>query len=589
MLRTLALFFMLAAGVRTAQPMLHFRHNQAGYAPGDPKRVVLFSETPLKGRYEVRDSGGRLVLGGRLPPALGVGWGRFPAHHELSLDAIRVPGTYAVRVGRTQVGSVAVSPDAHRGLAASLLEFLRQQRCGYNPFLDVVCHAFDGRSAYGPGPAGSWVDARGGWHDAGDQLKYLLTTSNATAQLLLAHRLAPGLFPDAFDELGRPGGNGRSDVLDEARWGLEWMLRLHPAPGELYHQVADDRDHIGWKLPHEETSDYGWGKGSYRVVYFADGRPQGLGQYPSASTGVANLAGRYAAAMALAWQAWKDDPRERPFAERCRQAGVEVYALGRQREGVQQGNSYGAPYRYGEETWADDMEWGAAALFEATGEKRYLDDAVRYAGLVGATSAVGRDTAAHYQYYPFMNAGHHALSGVADENVRRDLARYYREGLEAAQRLAERNPYRIGVPFIWCSNNLVVALATQVALYERMTGDAAFRPLLFAQWDWLLGRNPWGVSMFTGLPEGGVSPRNPHLSLTHLTRRSVRGGLVDGPVYARIFESLKGVGLSGSDPFAPFQGEAVYHDDVMDYSTNEPTMDGTASAVLLTALMAGGR
>jgi hypothetical protein len=588
MLRPFALLLALAAGVRSAEPTIHFRQNQAGYRPGDAKRVMLFSDAPLKGRYEVRDEAGRVVLGGRLPPALGIGWGRFPAHHELSLDAIRAPGTYAVRVGRTPAGSVAVSSDAYRGLAASLLEFLRQQRCGYNPFLDVVCHPFDGRSAYGPRPAGSYVDARGGWHDAGDQLKYLLTTSNATAQLLLAHRLAPGLFPDAFDERGRPGSNGRSDVLDEARWGLEWMLRLHPAPDELYHQVADDRDHIGWKLPHEETSDYGWGKGSYRVAYFADGRPQGLGQYPSASDGVANLAGRYAAAMALAWQAWKDDPRERPFAERCRQAGVEVYALGRDHEGVQQGNSFGAPYRYGEETWADDMEWGAAALFEATGEKGYLDDAVRYAGLIGATSAVGRDTAAHYQYYPFMNVGHFALFGVAGDGSKAELARYYRDGLEAAQPLAAKNPYHVGVPFIWCSNNLVVALATQAALYERMTGDGAFRPLLFAQWDWLLGRNPWGVSMFTGLPEGGVFPRNPHLSLTHLTRRSVRGGLVDGPVYARIFETLKGVGLSGADPFAPFQGEAVYHDDVIDYATNEPTMDGTASAVLLMAVISGG-
>ena len=54
-------------------------------------------------------------------------------------------------------------------------------------------------------------------------------------------------------------------------------------------------------------------------------------------------------------------------------------------------------------------------------------------------------------------------------------------------------------------------------------------------------------------------------------------------------EVLEGVGLSGDDAFAAFQGEAVYHDDVMDYSTNEPTMDGTASAVLLAALMAGGR
>ena len=75
------------------------------------------------------------------------------------------------------------------------------------------------------------------------------------------------------------------------------------------------------------------------MVYFADGKPQGLNQYQSESTGVANLAGRYAAAMGLAYQVWKDDPKEREFAERCLKAGVEVYELGRKKEGFQQGNS----------------------------------------------------------------------------------------------------------------------------------------------------------------------------------------------------------------------------------------------------------
>src|SRR6266568_3621345 len=108
-----------------------------------------------------------------------------------------------------------------------------------------------------------------------------------------------------------------------------------------------------------------------------------------------------------------------------------------------------------------------------------------------------------------MNAGHFALAALVDEPARAELA--------------AKNPYDVGAPFIWCSNNVVVAVATQAALYERMTGDRRFRPLLFAQWAWLLGRNPWGVSMFTGLPEDGMFPKNPHLSLTHLTGRAVKG------------------------------------------------------------------
>ena len=65
---------------------------------------------------------------------------------------------------------------------------------------------------------------------------------------------------------------------------------------------------------------------------------------------------------------------------------------------------------------------------------------------------------------------------------------------------------------------------------------------------------------------------------------AVRGGLVDGPVEERIFKSLKGVSIAEPDPLAEFQGHrAVYHDDLHDYSTNEPTLDGTAGAILMWA------
>jgi hypothetical protein len=390
------------------------------------------------------------------------------------------------------------------------------------------------------------------------------------------------IFSDHVNALGQPYPNGIPDLLDEARWGLEWMLKLHPAPDQLYHQVADDRDHTGRRLPQNEIADYGWGKGGARVVYFADGQPQGLRQYQSASTGVANLAGRYAAAMALAYQVWKDDPRQRPFAERCLQAGREVYDLGRAKEGVQQGNSYSAPYRYEETTWADDMEWGAAELFRATGERRYLNEAKRYAKLAASESWMGKEQTGHYQYYPFMNAGHFRLYDLVDRQFKKVLAGYYREGIEQCVRAGEKNPYRIGVPFIWCSDNLTVALATQCLLYERMTGDRGFHDFAARQRDWLLGRNPWGYTMFTEI--GSVYPKDPHLMTTQLSKRSVRGGLVDGPVYERIFKSLKGVAITEPDPLAAFQGQAVYHDDAQDYSSNEPTMDGTASAILFWAL-----
>lgn len=575
----------------------HIRANQVGYPVQSPKLAVALAFEPLPKRFDVIElDSGRSVFQGVTRPAAGMSWSRFNHIAEIDFSALRQSGRFRLRLGGAVSLPIVVDDAVFQALPDLLLEFMRQQRCGFNPWLNAQCHQSDGRTAYGPLPAGTVIDARGGWHDAADLLKYLLTSSNATAQMLLAWEIRRGtieqarspLFNDQFDALGQAGSNGLPDVLDEARWGLEWMLKLHPAPDQLYHQVADDRDHCGWRLPQDERADYGWGKGGPRVVYSADGRPQGLGRYASESTGLANLAGRYAAAMALAFQVWKGDPNRAAFAQRCLTAGEEVYQLGRGREGVQQGNSYGAPYRYAETTWADDMEWGAAELFRATGNRRYLDDAKRYARLAGSESWMGREQTGHYQFYPFFNAGHFRLHGVVDAEFQRRLEGWYREGIERCRAAGEKNPFGIGVPFIWCSNNLLVALVTQCQLYEQMSGDGRYRELSARHRDWLLGRNPWGTTQFMGV--GIVWPANVHLMTTRLTGRALRGGLVDGPVYEQIFKSLKGVSVAEPDSLADFQDpRAVYHDDFQDYASNEPTMDGTASAILMwTVLQTSG-
>ncbi|HEU4508012.1 MAG TPA: glycoside hydrolase family 9 protein [Pyrinomonadaceae bacterium] len=588
-MKTLSALILLLIPVMANASEVYIRVNQAGFATVDFKMAMVFGQQSLPGEFRIINADtGAVVLAGRVKPVPGV-WGQFDRHGEIDFSSLKSEGTYILEAGAARSPKFKISRTANAEIPDQLLDFMRQQRCGYNPFVDAVCHSFDGRTAFGPEPAGTYLNAIGGWHDAGDQLKYLLTSSNATAQMLLAYELVRNgperkNFADKFNNFGQPGANGIPDILDEAIWGLNWMLRLHPAPDQLYHQVADDRDHKGFRLPHQETVDYGWGPGSYRVVYFADGQPQGLRQYKGESDGVANLAGRYAAAMALGYQIFEDDPRLRSFANTLLQAGREVYALGQAKEGVQQGNSYGAPYRYAETTWADDMEWGAAELFRATKDPRYLRDAKRYALIAGTESWMGKHEAGHYQFYPFMNAGHFRLYDLVDARTKKQLAAFYREQIERCLKHGESNPYRIGVPFIWCSNNLVVALATQCLFYERMTGDRRYRVFAAKHLDWLMGKNPWGTSMFTGIPADGVYPKDVHLFANALMKKMIRGGLVDGPVYRKVFQSLRGVSIREPDPLAAFQDErAVYHDDINDYSTNEPTMDGTASAILLWA------
>ena len=107
------------------------------------------------------------------------GWAEFAYHAELNFSSVHGEGIYVIEFGSGRSPQFSIRGNVHADIADQLLEFMRQQRCGY------------------------------------------------------------------------------------------------PAKDQLYHQVADDRDHKGFRLPQNETVDYGWGPGSYRVVYFAEGRPQG--------------------------------------------------------------------------------------------------------------------------------------------------------------------------------------------------------------------------------------------------------------------------------------------------------------------------
>ena len=583
----LNVLFAIPASAGEARDSVYIRVNQVGYLETDSKVAVAFSNSPFNGRFSLHNAEtGKRVFRGKAKESETGAWGSFKHYYHLDFSEVTEAGRYYLQLSsgaRSAEFGIGRS-DSYKNYQEDLIGFMRQQRCGYNPFLDMVCHQRDGRTMYGPMPDSTFIDVSGGWHDAGDQLKYMITSSNATARMLKAYEMEPDKFGDKVNALGQPGANGIPDVLDEAKWGLDWMHKMHSAPDQLFHQVADDRDHLGMKWPDKDSSDYGWGPNSYRVAYFATGKPQGLREHKSRATGIANLAGRSAAAMAIAARIWREELNDPVFAEKCEKAAFELYAMGKAQEGFQQGNSYGSPYRYNEDTWADDMEWGAAELYTNTKDKTFLEDGKRYAKLAGTVSWMDKEDAEHYRYYPFVNVGHYVLYQHADEETKKELAQYYREGIEQTVVRGRKNAFSIGVPFIWCSNNLSVALITQIILYEEMTGDLQFHDFMLAQRDWLLGRNPWGTSMFMNIPRTGEYPQDVHTSVWYLTREEVPGGLVDGPVYASVYNSLKGLHLAEPDEFEKFQTEhVVYHDDFGDYSTNEPTMDGTAGAIFMMA------
>lgn len=547
-----------------------------------PKSALILSHAALDQPVLLLKSENGTILNEYRGTPSGTVWQPFSQYYTINFSDFAQKGQYYFELKGGGASSKPFRVGPYPNWQEDVVGFIRTQRCGFNPYTKTFCHQKDGLSFFGLRPDSTRIDATGGWHDAGDQLKYLITGSNTTARLLMAYQMNPGGFKDAYNARGLEGANATPDILDEARWGLEWLMKLHPAPNELYHQVADDRDHRGFKLPHEENADYGWGPGSFRPVYFATGKPQGLSKYKSQATGIANLAGRSAATLALGYEVFSAFKGYEEFAEKCLQHAKELYNMGQLQEGYQQGNSFGAPYRYEENTWADDMEWAAANLYKITREKKFLKDARTYAKTIGSWSWMERDTASHYEMYPFVNMGHYALWQVGTAKDKKEMAAHYEHNLARIQARANQNPYGVGHLFIWCSNNLAAAVATQALLFEEMTGSQKYRPLMQNHVNWLLGLNPWGASMITEIPENADTPVDVHMPFWRINKQAIKGSLVDGPIWSTIHDKMIGIQLSEPDEYAPLQPKHIkYHDDWADYSTNEPTLDGSAELLLI--------
>lgn len=531
-----AIFALLTNGLfsvcaRADTPSFHLRINQVGYLPDDVKVAILSSDAPLTGEFTV----GRF----RAPIGEDTGaWGPFEHNYRLDFSSLETPGTYRLRVGGRASLTFRIGDDAYRDVPGALLGFMKLQRCGDNPVTGETCHQLDAIDH----TTGKAIDLTGGWHDAADRIKHMITTSYCVAALRLA----------GADE--------------EAGYGASLLRKIHPAPEVIYIQIGDDRDHLPpARLWHEDETDYGFGPGGARVAWRALGEPQGP-KHRNASTGLASIAARCAAAMAL---------------EGDLDTAHSLYQLARDQPGAAMSVPVKAPYYYGESTFYDDLEWAATELYIATRDEQYLNQAITYAHLAGESKWMGREAHGHYEFFPYVNLAHWRLYPHVDEVTQAALADYYRKGLERIAERARENPYRVGTPFVWCSTNNVIAFATQARLYERMTGDDRFRGLATEARDWIFGRNPWGVSFVIGLPETGRASSRPHHLFWSLKGHLPVGGLVDGPVTRAINDSLK------FEPFEdrslePFQSDVcVYHDEFGDFSTNEPIIDGTVSLLLL--------
>lgn len=565
------------------------RINQVGYLPSDVKVAVLISTQETAGTFEVFNAvTGKSVFKGVGKQSDPSKWALKSAW-RLDFSSITEEGGYYIESNGVKSPVFHIGTDVYEGLADYLLTYMRQQRCGYNPYTDALCHQHDGYIVYHPTKTGEHIDVTGGWHDAADYLQYMTTSSTTIYHMAFAYKYTKdkSIFKDEYDASGRKGSNGIPDILDEVKWGLDWLDKMNPAPKEMYYQIGDDRDHCGMRYPQNDHADYGYGPGQGRPVYFVSGEPQVAGRKwgrVNRTTGVSSAAGKFASTFALGADVIKEWYPE--FAGKIQGKVKDAYDFALEKPGNTQTACVVSPYFYEEDTWVDDIELAAATMYTLNGEEYWKKQASYWGELepVSPWMEKGRGPGKeyhHYQWYPFINLGHFLLALSSDKAVSDEFAGYMKQGLADMRERAGEEPFMHGVPYLWCSNNLTSAAVTQAQLYRRATGDTEFVEMETALRDWLLGCNPWGTTMICGVPfakmEGYDYPEFVQSSYTYLDNETTWGGLIDGPIYNNLFQERAGGVIQGGDPWGVFnQGIAVYHDVIQDYASNEPTMDGTA-------------
>ncbi len=546
----------------------HIRVNQVGFLPGETKIANLFSNDNLSGATfsVIRISDNAEVFGpASIGNRIGNAYCNYTYHYKLDFSTFTTPGTYKIVLNATTSAEsypFTIDNCVYSTKQETILNFFRAQRCGFNPYLNVSCHTAtntrkDAKAVGGPNP-GAVYDAEGGWHDAGDYIKFMINDAAATFMLLFAYKENPSVFADNYLANGLTGSNGIPDVLDEAKYGLDWIIKMHPNTNEFYYQVGDGVDHNQWRLPQNDSVN-GYSTTPYRPMYHCD---SGKG---------ANVAGKAAAALALAYIIW-NGLGDTTYANACLTHAEQIYSFGKSRMSAQPSTDG----FYDETTYYDDMELAAAELYKATGNSSYLTDAQNYAQQAdsawGWTDWGTLNFYAHYELYPQVGASFkNTLKGYMQSDLNSGFSSLDVFGMNTTQ-------------YIWGSMALLTANILNAYLYKKLfpTETTYDNAATFAR-DYVLGKNQWSVCFIVGL--GSDYPDDPHHQIARINNVDIFGMPIEGPVTQANWNSYGGTAPS-TDPYAAFQSsQAIYYDYWEDYSTNEPTIWQTGITLAMFTLL----
>ena len=520
--------------------------NQIGYLPNAAKVAVLNGDAIAAEASVIDCATGNEVFKGSVSTAVkNAATGREEARFDFS--SVTAPGTYKIVSGSVESFEFKIGDKVYADAFKASLRMFYLQRCGMELTADLAgdfshpaCHT-EKATIFGTKDK---IDVSGGWHDAGDYGRYVVSGAKAAADLMLAY----SLYPDAFDDdLGIPeSGNEIPDVLDEVKYELDWLFKMQNSEGGVYHKVTC-ANFPSFVMPEEETEE--------------------LIVTPVSTTATAD----FAAVMAMASTVFA--PFDMPYSQRCLDAATRASDYLDKHQGIEGAKNPDGIVtgEYPDQNDADERLWAYAELFKATGDTVYDDEfsALMSGGSATCNTDLGWQGVGAYAGYAYLSADKN--KGKFYDVVHAS----FMAGIADIEATASTDSYNCSLKeYPWGSNMTVANNGMLLLLFDKVEnsnkGDAVAREQL----NYLLGTNGTGYCFLTGF--GTLSPKNPHHRPSQAKKAAVPGMLAGGPNQNLEDPYAQNV-LTGTAP------ALCYADSDQAFSLNEVTIYWNSPLVFLFA------
>lgn len=531
----------------------HIKVNQLGYYPGSIKEVLVTDMDVEK--FCVLNFQGRRVYRGRLH------WkGRWEASGEdvLQGDFSRVkrPGRYTILL-ENGLGSLPfeIREKVYEpALNASIKSYYFQRasmpiEVQYGDIFERAGGHFDMECPFHPssGHEEGCLRSPGGWYDAGDYGKYTVNAAMALGQMLSLLEIYPEAIPDG--RLNIPeSGNGRSDLLDELRYELDWLVTMQDMDGGVFHKLSS-LEVCNFVMPEDDSlTRYIIGKGTFATLSYAAVLAQAARVFETSDP-------EWARALVLSARSAWNWARRHPDVIYLNPPDVTTG-------------------EYGDDDFDDDFYRAAAELFLTTGEEEYLnfirENPLPYEHLISTP----------WKFYA-RNMGFHSLLINRDRlpgEMAQELCTKHLALADTLLQAIKDSPYGISLDhFEWGSNSDLLNQAQILCIAHHLSAEKSYLNGALRNTDYIFGKNACGYSFLTGF--GSKQVMNPHHRPSGADHNvaPVPGLVTGGPNKAQ-----------QDRQYLDYQSELpakAFEDVQASFASNEVCLNRNASAVFVLAYL----